>query len=85
MAFQECARFRQGLTPSSWYEIEAGIDEAGRLYAVWDALDDAWMETRDEGERRRALGVLREHLGPEAWAAARMPFCVPRRLLWRGE
>lgn len=58
---------------------DAALRDAEDLFAVWDALDDAQLNTGPYS-RRYHLARLRDLLGEDAYAAGRMPPAVP---VWR--
>lgn len=62
--------------------LEATMVETDRLYKVWDAARDARCEFYYVTVRRHALARLRDLIGPEDFAAVRMPPNVPT---WRFE
>lgn len=53
------------------------IDETDRLYKLYDALVDARCNFYYSSVRRCGLRRARELLGPDAYARAELPLCVP--------
>lgn len=78
--------YRTGLETRQVWEadradlIRAAVSETDRLYRVWDAVRDARCEFYYVTVRRQALQRLRDAIGPDAYAAGRLPPYVPE---WR--
>lgn len=64
----------------NWWELREAVQEADRLYVIWDTVRDARCEYYYVTVRRQALKRLRELIGDEAYHAGRLPPYVP---VWR--
>lgn len=71
---------RQALELVRGQEYREAVQEADRLYAVWDSVRDARCDYYYVTVRREALRKLREALGPDDYCAAKLPPHVP---VWR--
>jgi hypothetical protein len=63
-----------------WWELREALQEADRLYQIWDTVRDARCDYYYVTVRRQALKRLREVLGDEAYCSGCLPPHVP---LWR--
>jgi hypothetical protein len=63
-----------------WWELREAVQEADRLYQVWDTVRDARCDYYYVTVRRQALKRLRDTIGPEAYYGGNLPPHVP---LWR--
>jgi len=63
-----------------WWDLREAVQEADRLYQVWDTVRDARCDYYYVTVRRQALKRLRDTIGPEAYYGGRLPPHVP---LWR--
>jgi len=61
-------------------ELESALQEADRLYQIWDDIRDSRCEYYYITVRRQALKRLKTMLGEEAYQAGELPPHVP---LWR--
>jgi hypothetical protein len=57
--------------------IREVLNENERLYRIWDAIRDAKCDFHYVTTRRVALRKLRDLIGPDAFASAEPPPCVP--------
>ena len=71
---------RQAVEVVHWWELREAVQEADRLYHLWDTARDARCDYYYVTVRRQALKRLREMLGDESYAAGQLPPHVP---LWR--
>ena len=71
---------RQAVELVHWWEFREAVQEADRLYQVWDNVRDARCDYYYVTVRRHALQKLREAIGPEAYYAGCLPPHVP---VWR--
>ena len=63
-----------------WYVYHTSLEEAQALYLIWEAMAKSVDSSNSWAQQRRSLNMLRELLGPEAYAAGQLPPAVP---LWR--
>lgn len=63
-----------------WWELREALQEADRLYQVWDAVRDSRCDYYYVTVRRQALKRLREMIGEEAYYSGSLPPLVP---IWR--
>ena len=73
---------RRELELDRGHHFDAAICETDCLYRVMDNARDAASPFYYVSVRRHALMKLRDQLGPEDWAAVRLPPPVP---VWRME
>jgi hypothetical protein len=71
---------RQALDPTGRWELHEALQEADRLYQIWDTVRDARCDYYYVTVRRQALKSLREAIGPQAYYAGCLPPHVP---VWR--
>ena len=71
---------RQAVELVHWWEFREAVQEADRLYQVWDNVRDARCDYYYVTVRRHALKKLRDTIGPENYYAGRLPPHVP---VWR--
>ena len=71
---------RQALDPTGRWELHEALQEADRLYQVWDTVRDARCDYYYVTVRRQALKKLREAIGSQAYYAGCLPPHVP---VWR--
>jgi hypothetical protein len=62
------------------WELQEAVQEADRLYQVWDLVRDARCDYYYVTVRRQALKRLRDLVGQEAYYSGNLPPYVP---LWR--
>lgn len=79
-AYRQHMDGRLALEPSRWWELHEAVQEADRLYHVWDTLRDARCDYYYVTVRRQALKRLREEIGVEAYHQGTLPPHVP---MWR--
>jgi hypothetical protein len=79
-AYRQHIDSRQSVEIVHWWELREAVQEADRLYYIWDTVRDARCEYYYVTVRRQALKRLQEMLGPEAYYAGQLPPHVP---LWR--
>jgi hypothetical protein len=79
-AYRQQMDARQAVEPVHGWEYREAVQEADRLYQIWDNVRDARCDYYYITVRRHALLKLRETLGPEDFYAGRLPPHVP---LWR--
>ncbi len=73
---------RQSVELVHWWAFREAIQDADRLYQLWDTVRDARCDYYYVTVRRDALKKLRDTLGPADYAAGKLPPHVP---LWRFE
>jgi hypothetical protein len=71
---------RQALDPTGRWELHEALQEADRLYQIWDTVRDARCDYYSVTMRRQALKKLRDSIGPQAYYAGCLPPHVP---VWR--
>jgi hypothetical protein len=71
---------RQALDVTGRWELHEALQEADRLYQIWDTVRDARCDYYYVTVRRQALKKLREAIGPEAYYSGCLPPHVP---IWR--
>lgn len=79
-AYRQHIDSRQAVEVVHWWELREAVQEADRLYHVWDTVRDARCEYYYVTVRRQALKRLREMIGDEAYHAGQLPPHVP---LWQ--
>jgi hypothetical protein len=79
-AYRQNMDARQAVELVHWWEFREAVQEADRLYQVWDNVRDARCDYYYVTVRRHALQKLRESIGPEAYYAGCLPPHVP---VWR--
>jgi len=63
-----------------WWEVREAVQEADRLYQIWDTVRDARCDYYYVTVRRQALKRLRDTIGEEAYYSGHLPPHVP---VWR--
>ena len=81
-AYRQQIDSRQAVEVVHWWELREAVQEADRLYHVWDTVRDARCDYYYVTVRRQALKRLREMVGAEAYDAGQLPPHVP---MWRFE
>ena len=81
-AYRQHLDSRQSLELTYWWELREALQEADRLYQIWDTVRDARCDYYYVTVRRQALKKLRDLIGEEAYYSSTLPPCVP---LWRFE
>ncbi|HEX5269656.1 MAG TPA: hypothetical protein VFW33_04170 [Gemmataceae bacterium] len=79
-AYRQQMDARQAVELVHWWEYREAVQEADKLYQVWDNVRDARCDYYYVTVRRHALQKLREAIGPEAYYAGCLPPHVP---VWR--
>jgi hypothetical protein len=79
-AYRQHLDSRQALDLTCWWELHEALQEADRLYQIWDTVRDARCDYYYVTVRRQALKKLREAVGPQAYYAGCLPPHVP---VWR--
>jgi hypothetical protein len=79
-AYRQQMDARQAVELVHWWEFREAVQEADRLYQVWDNVRDARCDYYYVTVRRHALKKLRDAIGPEAYYAGTLPPHVP---VWR--
>jgi hypothetical protein len=79
-AYRQHLDGRQSLELIYWWELREAVQEADRLYQIWDTVRDARCDYYYVTVRRQALKKLRETVGLEAYSTACLPPHVP---IWR--
>ena len=79
-AYRQQMDTRQAIELVHWWEFREAVQEADRLYQIWDNVRDARCDYYYVTVRRHALKKLRETIGPEDYYAGRLPPHVP---VWR--
>jgi hypothetical protein len=79
-AYRQNMDTRQAVELVHWWQFREAVQEADRLYQIWDTVRDARCEYYYVTVRRHALKKLRETLGDESYYAGKLPPHVP---VWR--
>jgi hypothetical protein len=79
-AYRQHLDSRQALDATFLWELHEALQEADRLYQVWDTIRDARCDYYYVTVRRQALKKLRELLGMPAYYSGDLPPHVP---IWR--
>jgi hypothetical protein len=79
-AYRQQMDTRQQVELVHWWEFREAVQEADRLYQIWDNVRDARCDYYYVTVRRHALKKLRDTIGPEAYYAGTLPPHVP---VWR--
>ena len=79
-AYRQHLDSRQALDLTCWWELHEALQEADRLYQIWDTVRDARCDYYYVTVRRQALKKLREAIGAESYYAGCLPPHVP---IWR--
>ena len=79
-AYRQHIDSRQAVEVVHWWELREAVQEADRLYHIWDTVRDARCEYYYVTVRRQALKRLKEMIGEEAYHAGQLPPHVP---VWR--
>jgi hypothetical protein len=79
-AYRQNMESRQAVELLHWAEFRQAVNEADRLYQIWDTVRDARCDYYYVTVRRHALQKLRDTLGAEEYYAGKLPPHVP---VWR--
>ena len=79
-AYRQQMDARQAVELVHWWEFREAVQEADRLYQVWDNVRDARCDYYYVTVRRQALKKLRETVGEDAYWSGCLPPHVP---VWR--
>jgi hypothetical protein len=79
-AYRQQMDARQAVELVHWWEFREAVQEADRLYQVWDNVRDARCDYYYVTVRRHALKKLRDTIGDEDYYAGKLPPHVP---VWR--
>lgn len=79
-AYRSHLQDQSDLEVENWWEVRESIQEADRLYQVWDTARDACTDYYYVTVRRSALEKLRKSIGYEAYCSGCLPPHVP---VWR--
>jgi hypothetical protein len=79
-AYRQHLDNRQSLEATYWWELREVLQEADRLYQIWDTVRDARCDYYYVTVRRQALKKLKEMVGDEAYYNGTLPPHVP---VWR--
>ena len=79
-AYRQQMDTRQAVELVHWWEFREAVQEADKLYQVWDNVRDARCDYYYVTVRRQALKTLREMIGTEAFYRGELPPHVP---VWR--
>jgi hypothetical protein len=79
-AYRQQMDTRQAVELVHWWEFREAVQEADRLYQVWDNVRDARCDYYYVTVRRHALKKLRDTIGAEDYYAGKLPPHVP---VWR--
>jgi hypothetical protein len=79
-AYRQHMDSRQAVEVVHWWEYREAVQEADRLYQVWDTVRDARCDYYYVTVRRHALKKLRDALGAEDYYSGKLPPHVP---VWR--
>jgi hypothetical protein len=71
---------RQSIEKTYWWELHEALQEADRLYQLWDTVRDARCDYYYVTVRRQALKKVRETVGEQAYYSGCLPPHVP---VWR--
>jgi hypothetical protein len=71
---------RQSIEKTYWWELHEAVQEADRLYQLWDTVRDARCDYYYVTVRRQALKKVRETVGAQAYYSGCLPPHVP---VWR--
>jgi hypothetical protein len=79
-AYRQHLDSKQSVELNYWWELREALQEADRLYQIWDTVRDARCDYYYVTVRRQALKKLKETVGEQAYYSGRLPPHVP---LWR--
>lgn len=79
-AYRQHLDSRQSLELTYWWELREAVQEADRLYQIWDTVRDARCDYYYVTVRRQALKKVRETVGYDAYCSGALPPHVP---VWR--
>jgi hypothetical protein len=79
-AYRQHLDSRQSVEFVHWWELQEALQEADRLYQIWDTVRDARCDYYYVTVRRQALNRLRETIGETAYYTSNLPPHVP---VWR--
>lgn len=79
-AYRQHLDSRQALDPTGRWDLHEALQEADRLYQIWDTVRDARCDYYYVTVRRQALKKLRESIGPHSYYTGSLPPHVP---VWR--
>ena len=79
-AYRQHLDTRQAMEVASWWELREALQEADRLYQIWDTVRDARCDYYYVTVRRQALKKLKETVGDQAYYSGVLPPHVP---VWR--
>jgi hypothetical protein len=79
-AYRQQMDTRQAVELVHWWEFREAVQEADRLYQIWDNVRDARCDYYYVTVRRHALKKLRDTIGSEAYYSGTLPPHVP---VWR--
>jgi hypothetical protein len=79
-AYKQHIDVRQPVELVHWWDLRVALQEADRLYQIWDAVRDARCDYYYVVVRRQALKRLRNLVGEEMYYEGNLPPCAP---LWR--
>ena len=79
-AYRQHLDSQQALEVTYWWEYHEMLQEADRLYQVWDTVRDARCDYYYVTVRRQALKKLRDNVGDQAYFSGCLPPHVP---IWR--
>jgi len=79
-AYRQHLDCRLSLELTHWWELRECVQEADRLYHIWDLVRDARCDYYYVTVRRQALKKLRETVGEQAYYSGNLPPHVP---VWR--
>jgi hypothetical protein len=79
-AYRQHLDSRQTLDMTYWWEVHETLQEADRLYQIWDTVRDARCDYYYVTVRRQALKKLRDTVGYQAYYSGALPPHVP---VWR--
>jgi hypothetical protein len=79
-AYRQHIDNRQAVELAHWWELREALQEADRLYHIWDTVRDARCDYYYVTVRRQALKRLRDLIGDEAYYSGNLPPHVP---IWR--
>ena len=79
-AYRQQMDTRQAIELVHWWEFREAVQEADRLYQIWDNVRDARCDYYYVTVRRQALKKVRETVGEQAYYSGCLPPHVP---VWR--
>jgi hypothetical protein len=79
-AYRQHLETKLSMEPTFWWDLRETLQEADRLYQIWDLVRDSRCDYYYVTVRRQALKKVKETVGDAAYYNGAMPPHVP---LWR--